>query len=81
MTTKFLEVARRTRHHAVFRCKVGNLVDDIRVPLREGVENVHPQHYREGEWYAARRFKRVWDLHPSTKVHAEFIRIDSYDID
>lgn len=56
---------------AWFVCRYRNITDDIVLSLIEGIEFDEATIMKRGRMLAARRFKRLHELHPCVKVDVE----------
>lgn len=57
---------------AWFVCRYRNITDDIAVSLIDGAEVAETVIIKRGRMMAARRFKRLHELHPCVRVDVEF---------
>lgn len=62
---------------AWFVCRAAGLVDDMMVPLKNGIEADEASIASATRMAAARLFKRANGLHPCTKVDCEFQAVET----
>lgn len=62
-----------------FVCRTSKMVDDILLPIKDGVAASDEVLANKGRIFAAREFKRRHGLHPCTKVEVEFQGVESAD--
>ena len=58
---------------AVFICTQKDLVDEVRLDLKRTPTT--EAEIKEGKYFAARRFKRRYDLYPTSKVKVDFVGV------